>query len=338
MTVAASLDRRYFMAASLLSLGLGPVARGQTPPPAVPGGPLPPGLPQPAETIDLWPNGAPGQPARALVETVQERSTDRLVTDRAVFGISRPRMAVFRPDRPNGAAVLITPGGGYRWVVVDKEGYEMGRWLAARGFTAFVLFYRLPGEGWASGPDVSLSDAQRAMRLIRHRARDFAIDPERVSAMGFSAGGHLCADLATRFAANTYAPVDAADALSAKPHSAAPIYPVISMSAPDAHPGSRELLVGKSASTALEAAHSPQRNVPKDAPPFFLLHAEDDDAVPVNNTLLLRAALKAQGIRVETHLFEYGGHGFGLRKAIGKPVEVWPELWRAWARTTGLAL
>lgn len=338
MTVAASLDRRYFMAASLLSLGLGPAARGQTPPPAVPGAPLPPGLPQPAETIDLWPNGAPGRPARALVETVQERSTDRLVTDRAVFGISRPRMAVFRPDRPNGAAVLITPGGGYRWVVVDKEGYEMGRWLAARGFTAFVLFYRLPGEGWAAGPDVTLSDAQRAMRLIRHLAREFAIDPERVSVMGFSAGGHLCADLATRFAASTYAPVDAADALSAKPHSAAPIYPVVSMSAPDAHPGSRELLVGKTASPAREAAHSPHRNVPKDAPPVFLLHAEDDDAVPVNNSLLLRAALKGQGLRVETHLFEYGGHGFGLRKAIGKPVEVWPELWRRWARTTGLAL
>jgi acetyl esterase/lipase len=338
MTVAASLDRRYFIAASLLSLGLEPAASGQTAPPTVPGGPLPPGLPQPAETIDLWPNGAPGRPARALVETVQERSTDHLVTDRAVFGISRPRMAVFRPDRPNGAAVLITPGGGYRWVVIDKEGYEMGRWLAAHGFTAFVLFYRLPGEGWAAGPDVSLSDAQRAMRLIRHRARDFAIDPERVSAMGFSAGGHLCADLATRFAASTYAPVDAADALSAKPHSAAPIYPVISMSAPDAHPGSRELLVGKSASPILEAAHSPHRNMPGDAAPLFLLHAEDDDAVPVNNTLLLRAAAKAHGIRVETHLFEFGGHGFGLRKAIGKPVEVWPELWRAWARTTGLAL
>lgn len=338
MTVAGSLDRRYFMAASFLSLGLGAAARGQTPPPTVPGGPLPPGLPQPSETIDLWPGGAPGQPDKALVETVQERSIDRLVTDRAVFGISRPRMAVFRPDRPNGAAVLITPGGGYRWVVVDKEGYEMGRWLAARGFTAFVLFYRLPGAGWAAGPDVALSDAQRAMRLIRHRARDFAIDPERVSAMGFSAGGHLCADLATRFAAKTYGPVDAADALSAKPHSAAPIYPVVSMSAPDAHPGSRELLVGKAAAPAMEAAHSPHRNMPRDAPPLFLLHAEDDDAVPVNNTLLLRAAAKAQGVRVETHLFEFGGHGFGLRKAIGKPVEVWPELWRAWARTTGLAL
>ena len=332
-----TIDRRSFMAAPL-ALGLAQTAFAQTAVPQVPGGTMPPGLPQPAETIDLWPKGAPGAPARALVETVQERSTDRLVTDRAVFGISTPRMAVFRPDRPNGAAVLVTPGGGYRWVVVDKEGYEMGRWLAARGFTAFILFYRLPGEGWAAGPNVALADAQRAMRLIRHRARDFAIDPERVSAMGFSAGGHLCADLATRFDARIYAAVDEADTLSAKPHSAAPIYPVISMAAPDAHPGSRELLVGKTAAPALEAAHSPHLNVPADAPPIFLLHAEDDEVVPVNNALLLRAALKVRKVRVETHLFEHGGHGFGLRKAIGKPVEAWPELWRAWARTTGLAL
>jgi len=331
------IDRRSLMAAPL-ALGMAHSAWAQTAVPQVPGGALPPGLPQPSETIDLWPGGAPGMPARALAETVLERSTDRLVTDRAVYGIAKPRMAVFRPDRPNGAGVLITPGGGYRWVVVDKEGYEMGRWLAARGFTAFVLFYRLPGEGWAAGPDVALADAQRAMRLIRARSSDYAVHPERVSAMGFSAGGHLCADLATRFDAKVYAPVDEADQLSAKPHSAAPIYPVISMTAPDAHAGSRELLVGRTAGPALEAAHSPHRNVPNDAPPFFLLHAEDDDAVPVNNTLLLRAALKAKQIRVETHLFEHGGHGFGLRKAIGKPVEVWPELWHAWARTTGLAL
>lgn len=333
-----TVDRRSFMAASLVSAVMAGDAAAQTPPPFVKGGALPPGLPQPSETIDLWPKGAPGMPKVPPVETVQERSTDALVTDRAVAGISAPRMAVFRPDRPNGAAVLITPGGGYRWVVVDKEGYEMGRWLAARGFTAFVLFYRLPGDGWAAGPDVALADAQRAMRLIRHRARDYAIDPERVSAMGFSAGGHVCADLATRFAASVYEGIDAADRLSAKPHSAAPIYPVVSMTAPDAHAGSREMLVGKAAAPALEAAHSPHRNVPADAPPFFLLHAEDDESVPVNNTLLLRAALKEKKVRVETHLFEFGGHGFGLRKAIGKPVEAWPDLWRAWARTTGLAL
>ena len=329
------LDRRSLIAAGL-ALGVTARAGAQTAPPVATGEAQPPGLPQPVETIDLWPKGAPGAPAKPLTETVDERSTDSLVTDRAVYGISRPRMAVFRPDRPNGAAVLLTPGGGYRWVVVDKEGYEMARWLAARGFTAFVLFYRLPGEGWAAGPDVALADAQRAMRLIRHRARDFALDPERVAAMGFSAGGHVCADLAARFAARVYEPVDAADRLSAKPVCAAPVYPVVSMDPTIAHPGSRALLLGASPTSELEAAHSPDRNVPADAPPHFLLHAEDDDSVPVENTLRLHAALKARKARVELHLFEHGGHGFGLRKAVGKPVEAWPELWRSWARTTGL--
>ncbi|MFC4296352.1 alpha/beta hydrolase [Novosphingobium tardum] len=328
------IDRRSLIVSSLVA-GLAVRAEAQTPPPLAAKA-LPPGLPQPFETIDLWPQGAPGAPSHALTETVDERSTDPLVSDRAVYGISRSRMAVFRPDRPNGGAVLLMPGGGYRWVVVDKEGYEMARWLAGRGFTAFVLFYRLPGEGWASGPDTPLADAQRAMRLIRHRARDLAIDPERVAAMGFSAGGHVCSDLAARFAAPVYKPVDAADRLSAKPCSAAPIYPVVSMDSAIAHSGSRRLLLGSAPTPALEIAHSPERNIPADAPPHFLLHAEDDDVVPVENSLRLRAALKARGIPVETHLFLSGGHGFGLRKAVGKPVEVWPDLWRAWARTTVL--
>ncbi|MCR2833163.1 alpha/beta hydrolase [Parerythrobacter lacustris] len=329
-------DRRAILGAGLFATLFGAsLGRAQTAPPMAKGA-SPPGLPQPVETIDLWPQGAPGMPATPPAEQVTERSEDALVTDRAVLGITKPRMAVFQPDRPNGAAVLLIPGGGYRHVVVDKEGYEMARWLTARGFTAFVLFYRLPYDGWAAGSDLCLSDAQRSMRLIRHRHAEFAIDPERVAAMGFSAGGHLCADLATRFAARTYTPVDAADSLSAKPVCAAPIYPVVSMTLPDAHPGSRERLLGANPTPAMEAAHSPDRNVPGDAPPFFILHAEDDDVVPVQNSLLLRAALKAKAIRVEMHLFEHGGHGFGLRKAVGKPVEVWPDLWRGWARTAGL--
>lgn len=329
-----TVDRRAMIAGAAL-VGLGAAAAAQTPPPAGSGA-LPPGLPEPSETIDLWPDGAPGAPATPLVETVNERSTDPQITDRAVFGISRPRMTVFRPDRPNGAAVLVTPGGGYRWVVVDKEGYEIARWLSARGFTVFVLFYRLPGEGWAAGPDVALADAQRAMRVIRARARDFAVDPARVAAMGFSAGGHVCADLAARFDQRIGALVDAIDSLSARPFCAAPIYPVISMRAPHAHPGSRRQLLGEAPSPAQEAAHSPDLAVPANAPPHFILHAEDDDVVPVDNALLLRAALKARGVAVETHLFAGGGHGFGLRRAAGKPVEVWPELFRAWARTVGL--
>lgn len=307
----------------------------QTPPPHS-GIPRAPGLPQPVETIDLWPDKALSLPDRSLIETVKERSFDELVRDRAVSGITCPRLVVFRPDRPNGAAVLLTPGGGYKHVVVDKEGYEMARWLTARGFTAFVLFYRLPGEGWADRADIALADAQRAIRLIRHRARTYALAPERVAAMGFSAGGHVCADLSARFAAPVYTPVDDADRLSARPLCAAPVYPVVSMDAAIAHPGSRDLLLGPFPSREYEIAHSPDHNVPADAPPHFLLHAEDDDVVPVDNTLRLRAALKARGIPVETHLFAHGGHGFGLRKTIGKPVEAWPALWRAWARTVGL--
>lgn len=324
------IDRRTALLGSL-ALGMAGRASAQSRAPATPDTPHI-ASPEPTETIDLWPAAAPGAPAKLPVETVRERSRDPAYNDRYVFGIGRPRMAVFRPARPNGAAVLITPGGGYNWVVIDKEGYEMARLLAARGTAAFVLFYRLPHEGWASGPDTPLADAQRAMRLIRHRASRYGIDPKRICAMGFSAGGHLCADLMTRFDSKVYAPVDGSDRLSARPDFAAPIYPVVSMTLPIAHAGSRKNLVGENASADRERAHSPHLNVPADAPPAFLLHAEDDSSVVVENTLLLRAALLAKKVPVETHLFADGGHGFGLRLALGKTVEGWQELFFAWAR------
>jgi len=289
-------------------------------------------FPDPVETIDLWPGGVPGARPALPRESVKERSQDPSYNDRYVFDIARPRMAVFRSERPNGASVLIMPGGGYRWVVVDKEGYEMARWLSARGMTAFVLFYRLPHEGWSSGPDTPLIDAQRAMRLIRHRAKSYGIDPKRICAMGFSAGGHVCASLLTRFGDPSYRHVDAVDRLSARPDAAAPIYPVISMSAPTAHAVSRARLIGDKASSKLERAYNPSMNVPADAPPTFLLHAEDDESVPVANTLMLREALLAKKVPVETHLFPDGGHGFGLRLSRGKSVEGWEELFYAWVR------
>lgn len=290
----------------------------------------------PSETILLWPKGAPGMPANPPIQRIDERSKDPAHPDRAVYGTVKPWLEVFRPAKANGSAVLVIPGGGYEWIGVDKEGREIARWLASHGFTAFVLFYRLPGDGWAAGPDVALSDAQRAMRLIRASPYDYDCEPDRVAVMGFSAGGHLASDLMTRFAARTYEPVDAADALSARPSAAAPIYPVVSMTLPIAHPGSRTLLIGEHASPALEAAHSPDRNVPADAPPVFLVHAEDDGLVPVENSLLLRAALKAKGVKVETHLFAEGGHGFGLDRRVGEPVLAWPGLFLSWAASQGL--
>jgi acetyl esterase/lipase len=277
-----------------------------------------PAPPRPDEEIELWPDGAPGMPAVPPIEETRERSTDPAFNDRIRLHIARPRMAVFRPERPNGAAVLIMPGGGYQWVVVDKEGFEMARLLAGRGITVFVLFYRLAIDGWADGPDVSLIDARRAMRLIRGQR---GVDPARVCALGFSAGGHVCADLLTRFGSP-----------EARPAAAALLYPVISMSAPNAHPGSRRNLIGAQASAALERAHSPHLNVPADAPPCFLLHAEDDASVPVVNTLLMRDALRARGVETETHIFPDGGHGFGLRLARGKSVAHWPDLFLAWGR------
>jgi len=326
------LDRRTIL---LGGLGLAAGAIAQTPPPPAEGARA---LvhPDPSEFIDLWPSGAPGAPSPPPAEALRERSTDAAYNDRVLLRVSRPRMAVFRPERPNGAAVLITPGGGYSWVVVDKEGYEVARLLRDRGVTVFVLFYRLPGDGWAAGPNVALADAQRAMRLIRHRAGGFGIDPARLCAMGFSAGGHVCADLLTRFAVPAYAPVDAADRLHARPNAAAPIYPVVSMSAPLAHAGSRRNLIGENATPELERAHSPHLHVPADAPPCFLLHAEDDASVPVANTLLLREALRARNVASETHLFPDGGHGFGLRLARGHSVEHWPALFNAWAIGQGL--
>lgn len=328
------IDRRSLLV-SAAAMGLAPSVRAQTPPPSVPGDKAITGVPEPIETIDLWPKGAPGLIAKSLAEKVEERSTDGALGDRAVTGIVRPRLVVFRPRIPNGSAVMVTPGGGYARVVVDKEGYEIARWLSARGFTVFVLFYRLPGEGWANAADVPLADAQRAMRIIRARARDYGVLEERVAAMGFSAGGHVCGDLSTRFAARVYDPVDAADRLSARPALSAPIYAVQSMTLPVAHAGSRALLLGKDASPELESAHTPANNVTRDTPPTFLAHAEDDPVVPVENSLLYRAALKKAGVPVETHLFTAGGHGFGLRFAAGKPAEVWPDLFLAWARTQG---
>ncbi len=323
------IDRRHAIFGTLAA-GLAAPVLGQN---GVGGGAAPA---DPVETIELWPGAAPGMPATPPVEKVEERSREPGYHNRTVTGIVRPRLLVFRPARANGSALLVIPGGGYSLIAMDHEGHAVARRLAAQGWTVFVLLYRLPGDGWAVGPDVALSDAQRAMRLIRARAATYGIRPERVGVLGFSAGGHLCGDLATRFATPTYAPIDAADRLDARPAIAAPIYAVQSMTLPMAHGGSRALLIGKDASPALERAHSTALNVSARTPPCFLVHAEDDGAVDVGNTLEFRAALKAAKVPVETHLFAEGGHGFSLTLPDSKPASRWLDLFMVWAGTHGL--
>jgi acetyl esterase/lipase len=289
----------------------------------------------PAEEIDLWPGTPPGAPSVLPVEQVIETGNAQH-HGRMVKGIARPRMKVFRPAKPNGSALLVTPGGGYSVIVIDVEGYQIGPWLSERGWTVFVLYYRLPGEGWANRADVPLADAQRAMRLIRSRAGQYGVDPAKVGALGFSAGGHVCGDLATRYDAKVYDPMDAADRLSARPAIAAPIYAVQSMSAPLAHGGSRDMLLGRDPSAEMQRAHSPARNVTAATPPCFMAHAEDDKTVSVENTVEMRAALKAAGVKVETHLFTAGGHGLGLPGPAGELARHWKEMFVTWAQAQGL--
>jgi len=156
------------------------------------------------------------------------------------------------------------------------------------------------------------------------------IDPARIAFAGFSAGGHVATSLMTRFDAGVYDRVDIADAAPARPDALVAIYPVVSMDPAIAHIGSRDRLIGPNPDDALAALYSPEQNVRKDMPPLFLLHAEDDDIVPVANAKRLHEAASTAGASVEAHYFEKGGHGFGLMKTAGLPVAIWPELLWNW--------
>lgn len=287
--------------------------------------------------IELWPNGAPGGENVALTEHYVERENPFHLPDRAAYDVTRPTLTLFRSPNPDGSAILISPGGGYNYVVVEKEGFEGARYFNRLGATVYVLKYRLPQQGWAAGPDTPLQDAQRAMRVIRARAAEDGIDPARVTVMGFSAGGHVAGSLATRFSANVYDAVDDADTLSARPDGAALVYPVATMDAAFAHMGSRDNLIGDHPSAALVEKYSLEANPPADAPPVWQLHATDDETVPVENSLFLYRALKDRNIPVAMHIFEKGGHGFGMRGIEGTPLGAWPQLFWRWTKAHGLS-
>lgn len=284
----------------------------------------------PTEVVRLWPKGAPGGEGVTVVPVVPERSTDPAYRDRYAQYTTDPIMTVMRPDKPNGSAMLLIPGGGYRWSVLDKEGFDVARVFAASGTTCFILRYRLPADGWAAGADAPLQDVQRAVRLIRSRAAEFGVRPDRIAVLGASAGGHL-AGLASARTDATYTPVDAADAVSLRPDLTVLMYPVATMSDPHVHAGSRTHLLGETPTAERIAAYSLEQMSWAGAAPVFLLHAIDDASVPVENSLMLLGTLKAAGVRTEAHLFQEGGHGFGVRLIQGRPAQVWPELARAWA-------
>lgn len=289
------------------------------------------------EVVPIWPKYPPGGEKVTVAERIVDRPTNVPgLLDRYIEHTRKPTLTVFRPTQANGAAMLIFPGGGYVRAVMDKEGYETAQWLAARGYTCFVASYRMPGDGWAAGPDTPLQDAQRALRLVRSKAADMGFASNRVGVMGFSAGGHMAASLLTHFEQQVYDPADGIDALSARPDIGCLMYPVISFTPDLMHEGSRRQMIGADPTATQINAYSPQLHVTAQTPPTFLVHAADDTGVPVGNSIAFFTALKAAKVASEMHIFEKGGHGFGLRGVEGKPVAAWPDLFAKWAADKGV--
>jgi acetyl esterase/lipase len=325
------IDRRAFfgVGAGLLAAGSAHARSPAEPMPATDA----PDWPAP-EHFRLWPGPAPGAQARLPVPAPTMNGPEG-ARELWLRGIAVPEVHVFRAPRPDGSALLAMPGGSYELLSIQNEGISVARNFNRRGTTVFVLAYRLPGEGWSNRHLVPLQDAQRAMRLVRARAARFAIDPARLGILGFSAGGHLAADLATAYDEPSYSRVDASDQLPARPAFAGLIYPVTTLRSPKAHRGSRDNLLGAAPSDALLAARSPVLHVTGDTPPCFLVHAVDDNIVPVENSLDWLAACRAAKVPVEAHLFEAGGHGFGLHLPTELPGSRWPELFALWMRKHG---
>lgn len=275
---------------------------------------------EPALTLPLWPEVMPGGPVPDIVETIDDQTDTLGFRYRVAIHVTRPTLSYFAPVRPTGAAALLIPGGGYARVGIDREGYETARWLAAQGVAAFVLRYRLPADRWGAGAEVALQDAQRAVRLIRlGGAGRWQVDPQRVTTIGFSAGGHLAGSLITRFNQRVYAPGDAADRLSARPDGAVLVYPVISMSG-HTEGGTRRSLIGDAPTAAQVAAYSLDVNLPGTTPPVFLLHSLHDRTVPVDQSLAMFGAIRASGGVVDLHVFNDGNHGVGLRADPALPM------------------
>ena len=283
-----------------------------------------------ADTLDLWPSGAPGADRVTVREEIIERLPDGPLRDRFAQHVTRPNLTLFAPKSAwNGITLLIVPGGGYVRVVIDKEGFECADWFTQRGFAAAVLRYRMPADGWAAGADAPVHDAMRAIRLLRTRDVSGST-PRKVGIMGFSAGGHLSARVITEPALQ-YPRQDTADESSARPDFAVLMYPVIATTGEAAHRGSADQLRRAGVTESDLLKFSPHLNVTAKTPPTLLVHAGDDTSVPVQNSLLMYQALQKAGIRSELHVFDSGGHGFGLRGVAGRSVAVWPTLVQNWA-------
>ncbi|MCF8378019.1 MAG: alpha/beta hydrolase [Bacteroidales bacterium] len=278
--------------------------------------------------LDLYPKGQ--IPNYTPTEEKEVRDTTDIVR---ISSVQTPDIALFFPTRKSttGEAVIICPGGGYRYLAYDWEGEETAKYWNSKGVTAIVLKYRLPTSISQIEPHKSpLLDAQRAMRLVRYNAEKWNIDPDKIGIMGFSAGGHLASTLSTHFDKGNPNATDPIERMSCRPDFSILLYPVISFTGDFMHSGSRKNLIGEN--EELAKYYSNELQVTNDTPPTILIHAADDTSVPVENSIVYFQALVKNNVPVEMHIYPTGKHGFSL--AIGKKhLDGWPELAFGWLKS-----
>ncbi len=284
------------------------------------------------QEIKLWPKGVPGAIKN---KEYKESNTDERRRINRIIKVSDPTIKVFLPEKEkaNGAAVLICPGGGYRVLAYDHEGFMIAEWLNKHGIAGILLKYRLPSDQIMEHKEVGpLQDAQQAMRLIRENAESWNIDPNKIGVIGFSAGGHLASTLSTQFDRAVY---KTKDDISAKPDFSVLVYPVISMDTTITHMGSRINLIGKNPEEQLVKQYSNELQITPQTPMTFMVHSADDGGVPVENTLNYFNALQKNKVKSEMHIFEKGGHGYGMGKKNGTQLQ-WPAMLLEWLKMHGV--
>jgi acetyl esterase/lipase len=268
--------------------------------------------------LDVWPGEVPGEKGNIGAEKFLKQNPGEKPVKR-LTNVSKPTITVYRPakNKDTGAAVLICPGGGYHILAWDLEGEEVAHWLNSIGVTGVVLKYRVPrrpGEPKDKPPVGPLQDAQRALSLVRSKAKDWKLDPKRIGILGFSAGGHLAAATSTNFKKRAYQARDATDKVSCRPDFAVLVYPAY--------------LLAKDKDEL-----APEIKVAKDSPPMFFAHA-GDDKIKADNSVFMYLALQRAGVPAELHIYSSGGHGFGLR-ASKQPCSTWPRRCTAWLQAQG---
>jgi len=286
------------------------------------------------DSLNLWPGPVPYDLPGEEPEIV---TFGKNPVTYLVRNVQKPTLKVFLPPqgKANGTSVIICPGGGYWLLASGHEGDDFARWFNSFGVTAFVLKYRLPNEKLvdpANKAIVPLLDAQQAIRLVRRRASEWQLRPDRIGIMGFSAGGHLASTAGTHF---DHAVGGVTDTTSVRPDFMLLIYPVITFRDNYTHAGSRDNLLGKDPSAEKIDWYSNELRVTARTPPTFLLHTADDP-IKVQNSVNFFLALKKHNVPAEMHIYEKGGHGYGL--ATGQiPLGTWPDRLRAWLAAHGWA-